>query len=91
MYIIGQTRYFCVVQVKEFLQGAADEYLSETKKAEEWRKREEEMVNTTQSFYEEEQELEGAWFHLFGKSGAKPRRYWTSQRYATYPPSIPGE
>lgn len=80
-------------QFKEFLKNELEGYHEEVKKAEEWRKRLEglEFSNSTTLLDDnEEKELEGSWFNIFGSAGAKPRRYWTSQRYATYPPTIPG-
>lgn len=70
------------------------EYEEEAKKNEEWKKNVEKGVNATTGLFaqeEEDRELEGSWLNVFGGSSIfKQRRYWTSQRYATYPPSIPG-
>lgn len=69
-----------------------DEYETEAREAEEWRKREDVKTNSTTNFSEEDRgQLEGTWYDIFGTPGGQQRRYWTSQRYATYPPTIPGE
>lgn len=74
-------------QMKAFLHKAIEDFEDENK-----RKTESESVplaGEERLDDENEKMLEGTWLNLFGSTNPHPRRYWVSQRYATYPPSIP--